>query len=540
MLAFDPTLVALSLAIAIFASFTALNLSARLAIADHAARPFWVAAAAVALGSGIWAMHFVGMLAARMPVAATYDLKLTILSFALPILSSAIGFQVVGRNRESRGPLVAAGTITGLGIVAMHYCGMAAMHVPGVSVSYDMKLVALSVAIAVAAATAALYLGFRTAQTVSRLVASAVMGVAIAGMHYTGMAAAKFAASDYPVAFPAEDIGTAVLASIVTTATAMLMMLGLLTSFFDRKLASLTQREATALRQSEERFRLMIENSTDVIVVLDAAGVVIYASPSASRMLGLSSERIRGRRLCAFAAEGTREEVNALTLRLVRSSGATLTEEIALRAGCGEVRTFEAVGKNLLDEPALTGIVLNLRDVTERKRLMADMEILSETDLLTGAHNRRGFIRTATEEFERLRDSGEDVTVVMIDIDHFKQVNDTYGHAAGDLVISMIAQQCRRLLRDRDIVSRYGGEEFVVLLPDMSVADAKAIVDRLRKAIAVTGVSTIRGEVSVTASFGLARVSPARVDLETALRWADDALYMAKDAGRNCIKMRAA
>ena len=193
----DPILVALSVAIAIFASFTALNLAGRLIAADRRTRPWWIMAASLALGGGIWSMHFVGMLAFEMPMAATYDVKLTLLSLLLPILAAAAGLLALGQFGNTLVPLLAAGLLAGSGIVVMHYSGMAAMQMPGVTVQYDPWLVAASILIAIVAATAAFWLAFRTTRTWERAIAAVMMGIAIAGMHYTGIAAATFAMSDH-------------------------------------------------------------------------------------------------------------------------------------------------------------------------------------------------------------------------------------------------------------------------------------------------------------------------------------------------------
>ncbi len=129
--------------------------------------------------------------------------------------------------------------------------------------------------------------------------------------------------------------------------------------------------------------------------------------------------------------------------------------------------------------------------------------------------------------------------MVMIDIDHFKAVNDIFGHAAGDMVLAMVAECCRKQIRSTDILSRFGGEELIIMLPDASLEAAEPIVGRLRQAIVNSRAPTIKGEVAITASLGLAMINPRQMDLETAVRLADEALYEAKNAGRNCIRTRA-
>jgi diguanylate cyclase (GGDEF)-like protein/PAS domain S-box-containing protein len=534
---YDPSLVALSVAVATFASFTALNLAGRLVAADAAARRWWLLAAGLALGGGIWSMHFVGMLAFVMPEPATYEVRLTVLSLLLPCLVAGAGLHALCRFGTGWRPLLAAGLLVGMGVVAMHYTGMAAMRMPGAEISYAPTLVAASVAIAIVAATAALWLAFRTRGTRERLAAAVVMGLAISGMHYTGMAAAEFTIVDHQAPPVVPVIHAGALAIAVVAAASMLLLLGLVTAYFDRQLATLTAREAAALKESEERYRALIENASDIIAILDRDGTVTYESSSAWRVLGYRTEAIVGRQLAELVPEEGAAEAERFLAAIVGLSGVATTE-LSLRHRDGSRRDFEAVGKNMLHEPSIGGVVVNLRDITERKRLMAQLEQLSETDLLTGALNRRGFLKFAEREFERARRSGIALTVVLIDIDHFKGVNDTFGHAAGDLVLAMISERCREQVRATDLFARYGGEEFVLLF-DAASAEAHVAVARLREAIAAATVATIKGEVSVTASFGMAEIDPRTHDMETALRLADEALYEAKNAGRNCIKIRA-
>ena len=536
---YDPILVAASVAVATLASFTALNLAGRLLVADRSARPWWLLAAAVALGGGIWSMHFVGMLAFVMPMSVAYDVQLTLVSLALPIVVVGAGFLALSRYGNGLAPLLAAGLLAGAGVVVMHYTGMAAMRMPGVGIGYDPWLVAASVAIAVVAATAAFWLAFRTTKTWERLIAALVMGIAIAGMHYTAMAAASFRMDIHvgPSLRPAIEPG--ILAVAVVSAASILLLLGLITAFFDRKLAVLTAREAMALKQSEERLRALHRNASDIVAILDRAGRFAYEASSAWSILGYGTEELLERSLLDFVPPHQAGDVEKFLNLLLARPGSRATIELAARHADGSWRDFEVFGKNLLHDPAIGGLVVNMRDISERKRLMAELERLSETDALTNTLNRRGFLKQAEREFERTRRTGQPLTIVMVDIDHFKAVNDGFGHAAGDLVLAMVADCCRRQSRHIDILSRFGGEEFIILLTDASLEAANRIVTRLHQAIAGSRVSTIKGEVAVTASFGLATVDPAALDLETAIRLADEALYEAKNSGRNCIKIRA-
>jgi NO-binding membrane sensor protein with MHYT domain len=189
----DPYLVVLSILVACFASYTALDLSGHVAAARGLARRVWLVAAAITMGGGIWSMHFIGMLAFVMPIPMSYDIGLTTLSLLVAIFVTGVGFYVISRQSASPRRLVLSGIFMGLGIAAMHYTGMAAMQ-GHAELSYDRLFVALSLVIAIGASTAALWLAFRTTDLWQKLAAAVVMGLAISGMHYTAMRAAIFVA----------------------------------------------------------------------------------------------------------------------------------------------------------------------------------------------------------------------------------------------------------------------------------------------------------------------------------------------------------
>jgi diguanylate cyclase len=168
----------------------------------------------------------------------------------------------------------------------------------------------------------------------------------------------------------------------------------------------------------------------------------------------------------------------------------------------------------------------------ERIRLQLQLEELATTDSLTGLLNRRAFSERADVECRRAQRRGTALAVLMFDIDHFKLVNDSYGHEAGDMVLVRCAELCREHLRDVDVVARYGGEEFVVLLPDSDLASAQDVAERLRTAFADACIATEKGELRFTASFGIAAHLHG-TDIGRTLRHADEALYTAKGAGRN-------
>jgi diguanylate cyclase (GGDEF)-like protein len=170
------------------------------------------------------------------------------------------------------------------------------------------------------------------------------------------------------------------------------------------------------------------------------------------------------------------------------------------------------------------------------QRALKDVQRLAITDPLTGLYNQRHFTTAAEAEVRRACRYGRPLSAVMMDIDHFKRVNDSYGHTTGDRLLQKVAEGCRKELRQADVVGRYGGDEFAIMLPEIDLAAAKQVAERLRRTIAQTQLKTAKGPARVTASLGVAAVDCDNIRLEALLSRADKALYVAKRKGRNQVR----
>jgi NO-binding membrane sensor protein with MHYT domain/CheY-like chemotaxis protein len=236
---YDTPLVLVSIFVAIVASYAALSLAGRVSESRGRAMLAWIVGGAIAMGSGIWAMHFVGMLAFRLPIPIAFDLSLTVASLLLPIAASGLVLWQVSRAELGWKRLGVSAVLMGIGINAMHYTGMAAMRMePGIV--YDPRLFALSVAIAIAASSLALWIAFHLRHNVPhvwlpRIGAAVVMGAAIVGMHYTGMAAASFPLDSVCTA-ASRGVNQDGLATLVVIATFCVLGFALLASRFDARL----------------------------------------------------------------------------------------------------------------------------------------------------------------------------------------------------------------------------------------------------------------------------------------------------------------
>ncbi len=175
-------------------------------------------------------------------------------------------------------------------------------------------------------------------------------------------------------------------------------------------------------------------------------------------------------------------------------------------------------------------------EISRRGELENKLRKLADTDALSGLANRRSFMERAASEFRRSRRYGHQLSLVMLDLDKFKQVNDTHGHAAGDTVIMAVSQICQSLSREGvDVTGRIGGEEFAILLPETGQDGAKSFAERLRLVIETTPIFADITKIEVTASMGVATLRENDHDVASALKRADDALYKSKNAGRNMV-----
>ncbi|MCW5969345.1 MAG: response regulator [Blastocatellales bacterium] len=326
---YDYGLVALSVFIAMCASYVALDLAGRTAAARGRVRLLWLGGGAVAMGFGIWSMHYIGMLAFKLPVPVLYDLPLVVVSLVAAILASGVALFIVGRDRLSLGDALFGSVVMGVGIASMHYIGMEAMRLPAIC-RYDPVLFLLSILIAIVVSLVALWLAFHFRTEIRELsplkfASAAVMGAAVAAMHYTGMAAASYtpAPLDKDITF-AVDISSLGIVGI-TTITFMVLALAALTSMADRRISA----QSRELQSSEERYRLLFERSLAGVYRSTLDGRLLDCNEAYSTMLGYDSKAECLRHLVTEHYRDA-EDRSALMDRL-RREGKVMDFEVCLR-----------------------------------------------------------------------------------------------------------------------------------------------------------------------------------------------------------------
>lgn len=286
------------------------------------------------------------------------------------------------------------------------------------------------------------------------------------------------------------------------------------------------------LQRSEQWFRGLVQNSSDVIAVLDESGIFTYISPSAQTLLGARPEDLRGRNFLELLPPGLNNAIDEVREALMSTSPGSRTIEAVLERADGGYRTAEVTVTDLRGDPSVMGLVLNMRDITDRKRLEDDLRHQVLHDDLTGLGSRVQFTHQLEHALSTERRPGASVAALFIDLDDFKNINDSLGHAAGDQVLVEISSRLQGRLRLHDRAARFGGDEFAVLLTDVySESDVTLVADRIVEELS-RPVDLMGHEVRLGVSVGIAIDDDGTQSPEDLLRAADVAMYDAKAKGK--------
>ncbi|MDD2701800.1 MAG: diguanylate cyclase [Sideroxydans sp.] len=301
-----------------------------------------------------------------------------------------------------------------------------------------------------------------------------------------------------------------------------------------RKLARIAQRE------SEQRLRDITNTVSDGLLVLDLDGRITFANPEAQSLLGYPADELLGANMCDLlhVLEDGRPmpRIASNVLNVGRTGITCYGQDELFKRKDGILMPVLVSASAIIKRHSVAGIVVAFHDISERKQLERELRRRAQTDVLTGLYNRRHFYELADQELARARRYGKPLAMLMLDLDHFKKVNDTYGHHAGDAVLRKLSEVCIATLREIDVIGRYGGEEFVVLLPETDARRALEAAERLRHALSEADVALAGGEMlRFTVSIGVANLVATDPDLDSLLKRADKGLYEAKKLGRNRV-----
>ena len=290
-----------------------------------------------------------------------------------------------------------------------------------------------------------------------------------------------------------------------------------------------------------EQNEALLMTAGEGIYGVNPEGKATFINPAALRMLGVSREAIIGKNqheiIHHHRQDGSPFPYDECPVSRTLADGQRRSHEDWFIRSDGTGFPVHMTVAPIMENDRQEGAVVVFRDITELKDKEDALVRLARTDPLTGVASRRFFLELLNREIGRRQRTDQSVALMMCDLDFFKRVNDTYGHATGDLVLRHFTDLAQRTLREIDVIGRVGGEEFAMLLPGCNAEQASAAAERLRQALEAEAVNTSLGAVFVTVSSGITLLRQEDESADQPLQRADEALYAAKSAGRNCIRM---
>jgi diguanylate cyclase (GGDEF)-like protein/PAS domain S-box-containing protein len=348
--------------------------------------------------------------------------------------------------------------------------------------------------------------------------------------------------------FPFVGAGVAFSVFIFAAAPQMVEQYGILLVFMVILATLIVVRQVVTLRdnarlqieqvrkESDERVRALVEYSSDMIAVLDTKLRFQFQSPASVEFIRVAPEEFVGTFLRDWAHEEDREHVEHTLMELFEHRSEDVRFEWRMVGPSGNYIDLETIASNELQTPGVEGIVINSRDISERKLFERELTYQAYHDSLTGLPNRTSFLNSVVRQMRSTR-PGNAMAMMFIDLDRFKPVNDTLGHDAGDELLKQVAGRLGLSLREGDILSRFAGDEFTVLLPNISSADeAMTVAERLRQ-VMDQPFTIADTEVSISSSIGVGYTETSFIEPHEMLRRADAAMYAAKRNGRNRVEL---
>ncbi len=290
----------------------------------------------------------------------------------------------------------------------------------------------------------------------------------------------------------------------------------------------------------QERLRAVVDHAFDAILTVDRDQRIQFMNTAAEKMFGYTLDELIGKDLTVLLPPRFRKNhgsyAKSFDGSVVQSRDMRERSEVCgLRRNGDEFRAQVSISKLQLN--GQTEMAAIIRDVSETARMITELTTRATTDFLTGIFNRLAFTEALTREYNRSKRYARPLTLAVIDVDHFKKINDAYGHSTGDAVLKQLAKTLHDALRSTDILGRLGGEEFGILFPETSIAAARATADRLRSIAAMveTRAENSLEMIRFTVSMGVAQAATGIESPEDLMRLADNALYRAKNSGRNRV-----
>lgn len=518
----DLRLVLLGGVVCAISALTAVLLLRQIRSAAGRVRLAWTGVAATAIGFGIWATHFIGMVAFAPGIPSGYDVPLTLLSLATATLITGAGI-AIATWRDTIDHHLVGGAVIGGGIAAMHFIGMAAFEVQG-HIVWDQRLVAASLVAGVVLGAAAIRIVLgRPAEAGRRSAGRNVAGalaltLGICGLHFIAMGAVTIR-PDMAVSISPSSIPATWLAVGVAVAAFAILLLPAVALWVD-------MRDLRRAEIEEMRLHALADAAFEGLVVCDGR-TVVTANTSFQKLVGQGIDAIAGTEIDALLPEISTDG------GLLVGGGAK--EQSVLHAD-GNLLPVKVLARTV-DYRGAPHTVLAVRDLRERKKAEEEIRHLALHDTLTGLPNRRSFNeKLAAEIAAHDPKSGRFIALLCLDLDRFKEVNDLFGHGAGDAMLQQVARCVGRILRPDQMLARLGGDEFAIVAPSLSGSDEAASIAEAVLAAFRAENQRASSDGLMSTSIGIALHPGDSLDAEALISQADTALYRAKSDGRDTFR----
>ncbi|WP_273130821.1 EAL domain-containing protein [Bacillus weihaiensis] len=498
-------LVLLSYLIATISAYASIDLARRVKHSKKKEKLIWLILGGAALGIGIWSMHFIAMLAYHFPVPVYYHLFLVILSVIIAGIGCILGFLIVSGQSLPFLRFVLAGIIMGSGIATMYYVGMEAIQ--PVIITYNDVLFSISIFIAIFASMVALWIGFFSPFSKKemawklKLLFSIIMAFAITGMHYTGMSATNISGHATNLESYSSLLDTNLLAWIVVIGTALIFICLFFSLSFDRM-----------YKKHELVQSIILDSAVDGIAVTKDDGTIIHANPAFYQLMNSEENSTNKDYLETYLSTSTQHFSFHQEYHLKKSNHII------------EMKKHPIIGEHLQQS------LWFFRDITEQVQAKERIEFLAFHDPLTQLPNRYKL----EMEIKKQIDTNTELACIFIDLDKLKFTNDTFGHNVGDSLLSFASQRLAHALEVGDLLSRIGGDEFVIILSGNRVKKVDDVVQKCMSEMEVP--FTINGtKIRVTISAGVCAFPQEAKNVEELLRFSDLAMYESKRNGKNRV-----
>jgi diguanylate cyclase (GGDEF)-like protein/PAS domain S-box-containing protein len=517
----DLRLVALAAALCLIGCFATVNLLGRARAVPTASCLTWLVAAAAVFGCSVWSLHFIAMLAFSPGLPIAYDVTMTASSIAIAVLGALVALLLWRLLRSRSLGVVLGGAVLGLAVSGMHYMGVAAMRLPG-HLDFVQSYVLASILISLGFATISLARADGADTLPRRMEVSAWLAIGICGLHFTGMTGLRIIPGA-PSGARDAVLGSGALATAVASVSFAVLVVCLAATLMEKRLAE---------RKIEEfnRMRVLSNLAQEVIMIL-SDGVVVEINSAGTRLFGRPADAIIGMlAVTLFVADS----VPAFLRRIeMPDQPESWSDEIEILTASGKHVAVE-IACEAIEFRGKPALAVALLDLTERKRDAARIRHLAHHDALTDLPGRllllerlRRAIDAAVLRAEAAQDPGY-VAVLVLNLDRFKPLNDAFGHAGGDAVLREVARRILAQIDPAETLARTGGDEFVLVLPDARnparvFAFATGLIETLQAPLALDGK-----RVTLGASIGIALWPADGGSPEDLVRAADSAMHRVK------------